>query len=51
MVLWLVYNPVCHQGQQWEGSVFAAWYKTVAGVDFVMRLDIGHGWGCRVQQA
>jgi hypothetical protein len=43
MVLWLVYYPVCYQVQQKEGSGFAAWFKTVAQVVFVMGLGIGHG--------
>ncbi len=42
MVLWLVYYAVHHQVQQWEGSGFAAWYKTVAGAAFMMGLDVGH---------
>ena len=41
MVLWLVYYPFRHQVQQQEGSGFAAWYTTVTGVAFVMRLDVG----------
>jgi hypothetical protein len=49
MVLWLVYCPVRHQVQQWEGSGFAAWCKTVAGMAFLMGLDVGHRRGCRVQ--
>jgi hypothetical protein len=49
MVLWLVYYPVRHRVQQWEGSGFAAWYRIEAGLVFVMRMDIGHGQGCRVQ--
>jgi hypothetical protein len=49
MVLWLVYYPVCHQVQQREGSGFAAWYTPVAGLAFVMGLDVAHGLGCRVQ--
>jgi hypothetical protein len=51
MVLWLVYYPDHHQVQQQAGSGFAAWYRTVAGLAFVMGLDVGHGWGCRVQRA
>jgi hypothetical protein len=50
MVLWLVYSLICHWFQQWEGSGITAWYKRVAGVAFVMGLDMGHGRGCRVQQ-
>jgi hypothetical protein len=50
MVLWLVYYPVRHQVHQWEGTGFAAWCKTVAGMAFVMGLDVDHGWGCRVQR-
>ncbi len=50
MVLWLVYYPVHHQVHQREGSGFAAWCMTVAGLAVVMGLDIGHGQGCRVQQ-
>ncbi len=49
MVLWLVYYPICHQVQQREGGGFAASYITVAGLAFVMGLDVGHGQGCRVQ--
>jgi hypothetical protein len=49
MVLQLVYYPIHHQVQQREGSKFAAWYTTVAGLAFVMELDVGHGRGSRVQ--
>ncbi len=49
MVLWLVYYPDHHQVQQWEGSGFAVCYTTVAGLAFVMGLDVGHGQCCRVQ--
>jgi hypothetical protein len=50
MVLSLVYYPIWHQVQQQEGSGFDAWYTAVAGLTFVMGLDVGHGRGCRVQQ-
>jgi hypothetical protein len=49
MVLCLAYYPIHHQIQQWEGSGFAAWYMTVAGLVLVMDLDVGHGRHCRVQ--